>query len=124
MKCLISLASAILIAAQFTAFAAACSEEDAVQKIKKLPEVVALPKGHEYTFDDNELIKDARRLPSTIALPAWRIDVRTIVHDPETDHLSLCYRFIVASSGQIYVWERVSDRYLSIDEWRRLKGGT
>ncbi len=89
-----------------------------MEKVKALPEFIHYAAAHESTFDDNEAISERGELPEAIKLPAWRLDVHTVVHDPVVDHLSLWDRFIVDAAGDVHVWDRVEDRIVSLAEWR------
>ena len=88
--------------------------------VRALPEFTSYANAHEYAFDDNELITDRSRLPRDIDLPAWRIDVRTVIDDVVTKHLSLWHRFIISASGQIWVWRMPpANDFVRLDEWRK-----
>ncbi|WP_265595002.1 hypothetical protein [Haloferula sp. BvORR071] len=102
--------------------AAEITEEQAMEKVRALPEFIHYAAAHESTFDDNETISERGELPEAIKLPAWRLDVHTLVHDPVADHLSLWNRFIVDADGEIHAWDRVADRIVSLAEWRKDSG--
>lgn len=92
-----------------------------MEKVKALPEFIHYAAAHESTFDDNAPVSEAGELPASIKLPAWRLDVHTLVHDPVADHLSLWNRFVVDTDGEIHVWDRVADRIVTLAEWRNGK---
>lgn len=104
----------------FPVCAADVSEGAAMQKIKALPEFKAYAKQREFTFDDNEpiTVAGAYQLPKAVGLPAWRLDVHTVVHDPVVPHTSLWARFFVSASGKVFAWDRVADRIVTLEQWR------
>lgn len=118
MKKLRLLLLSLALACPALAAAAETSEEQAMEKVKALPEFIHYSAAHEYTFDDNAPVSAKGELPASIKLPAWRLDVHTVVHDPVADHLSLWNRFVVDAAGEIHVWDRVADRLVSLAEWR------
>ena len=115
-----SLLLSLALGASTLAATAATSEEQAVATVKALPEFIHYAASHESTFDDNALVTERGELPDSIALPAWRMDVHTVVHDPLADHLSLWNRFVLDSSGELYTWDRVADRMVTLTEWRKI----
>ena len=101
-------------------FAGELSEQAAMQKVKDIPEFKAYAKQREFAFDDNEPITVAGswNLPKEVELPAWRLDVHTVVKDDFAPHTSLWARFFVSASGRVFVWERMANQIISLEQWQ------